>query len=440
MSRIRSALSACLRVVVLILLYLAVRLTWSVRLHGLRHDTRARSTYYAITHKRDFDSMAPVPPILLHRGWRAVVGEVRFAMRSDSLTRGFLARVVRRPAWFVWLLRPVAVGPVVRALGVFPLQKVSSGPLEEWLRDCRRAVGNVTAGQALAATTIAELAATGHLDERKMASARLSRLLRWRFHPALIRYVGPDALAGEARRATERHVALRARRYLTDIAAWMRAGGSVYSAPEGQFSLDGHLSRITSGFNRVLREAPGEAQVVPITIMYDFMTTGRPRMFIDVSPAIERAPGLTRDELNARLSRAWMQAARYTCTQLASGHLVRSQLAGRPTFSQTELVDTVLRQARQLHAQGRAVDARLLTRRGVRRRVGRYLAFAGRAGQVQRISRSAWQVRPLTLTLDVPAGEAGYRDAAVVYAWNELQDMGLPDDEPSAASADELTA
>jgi hypothetical protein len=247
-------------------------------------------------------------------------------------------------------------------------------------------------------------------------------------------------MIGAARRATERVVAHRARRYLADISAWMRHGGSIYSAPEGQFSSDGHLGRITSGFHRVLRDAPPEARVTPIAIMYDFMTTGRARMFIDLASAIEHAPALSRDALNARLRQAWMRAARYTCTQLASDYLVKARLEGSPTFDQADLTATVIRQARDLQSSGRSVDARLLTRRGARRRVRRYLAFVSRAGYLERAGDGTWKLRQFSLDITVPPGEAGYRTASLAYAWNELQDMGVPDAETGATSDDALTA
>jgi 1-acyl-sn-glycerol-3-phosphate acyltransferase len=439
MRRMWSPLSASLRTVVLYVLYVAVRLTWNVRVHGIENDPRAPSTYYAITHKRDFDSMAPLPVLLLQRGWRAVFGEVCFAMRSDSLSPGFLARVMRRPAWLVWLLRPVSLAGIIRALGIFPLQKVTVAPLEEWLRDCRQVAGNAVAAQVLAPSVIEDLAAVSRVDTRTVAARRLSRLFRWRYYRALIRYVGPEALVGAARRATERRVADRARRYIADISDWMRQGGSLYSAPEGQFSPDGHLSRITGGFNRALRDAPPTARVVPITIIYDFMTTGRATMFIDVAPAIEQAPTLLRDAVNRRLRQAWMRAARYTCTQLASGYLARAHLAGRTTFDEADLLATIMRQARELHDQGRAVDERLLRRRGARRRVRRYLQFVARAGYAKRVGRGGWELLAFSLDIHVRAGETAYPTAPLAYAWNELQDMGVPDGEPAVA-AGKLTA
>jgi hypothetical protein len=253
-------------------------------------------------------------------------------------------------------------------------------------------------------------------------------------------YVGPEALSGGVRRTTERGVATRAHRFLADISGWMREGGSIYSAPEGQITPDGHLSRITSGFHRVLREAPDDSLVIPITIMYDFMTVGRARMFVDMAPAIERAPAFSRDALDARLRAAWMRAARYTCTQLASGYLVSRQQLGHTSFSQAELLEVVMRQARELRAQGRAVDPRLLTRGGARQRVRRYLAFLRRARQIDRLRRGAWMLRPFPLEVELPIGEVAYRTAPLAYAWNELQDMGVLDEPPGATVHEALSA
>src|SRR5262245_54008799 len=59
-----------------------------VELHGIEHDTRAPCTYFAITHKRDLDSIAPLSAIVSRGGWGRLVGRLRFAMRADSFEPG----------------------------------------------------------------------------------------------------------------------------------------------------------------------------------------------------------------------------------------------------------------------------------------------------------------------------------------------------------------
>src|SRR5215813_2764330 len=93
------------------------RMAFALEISGLEHARVQPPVYFAISHKRDLDTMAPLGRILFHRGWRALTKEVRFAMRSDSFGPGFLARAVAVPRWvrpFQRLIRPISVGTILR--------------------------------------------------------------------------------------------------------------------------------------------------------------------------------------------------------------------------------------------------------------------------------------------------------------------------------------
>lgn len=423
MRRIRAALAAASRVIVGILLALAARASCRMEFHGLSEDTRAPRTYLAITHKRDLDAMGPVPWLLLHRGWRAITSEVHFAMRGDAFTRGFLARVVTRPRWLAWLLRPFSVGPVVRALGIHPLADLHLRPGEEWVRDTLRAEGDAPAGAVLTPTFLSTLASAARESEARVAGRPLSRLLAWRYQAVMSLWWVSDIFLPAPRREAELRMVAEAKRDLDDIAGWLRAGGSLLSAPEGRLSPTGLLSPISGGFHRVIAAAPDATRVLPIAIVYDAMTTGRPRMFVDLAPAIERAPTLPRAELDGALRQAWLAAARFTCSQLASGAIARAARISDTPFTRDELAHMVHAQAAALAAAGRRVDARLLHTRSARRAITRYLRFAARHGIVRRTEQGAWQALPINLELDVRPGETGYVRFPLAYACNELREM-----------------
>ncbi|MFI5273420.1 MAG: hypothetical protein ACHQ4H_10360 [Ktedonobacterales bacterium] len=400
-------------------------LLYDIEISGIEHDSGAPRTYYAITHRRDLDSIAPVPLIVAHRGWSGLSGDLRFAMRADSLERGFLARVLPRPRWLSHVLRRLSVGPVLRSVGVFPIESLRISPAERWLRAALANDGDALASQALAPAFVARLAHVAGDDAAALARQRLSWLLRWRYHLALQAYSGPELFAGEAKRRAERRAVAAVKRTLADQAEWLWQGGSLYSAPEGKFSPDGHFSPITGGFHRVLRAAPAETRVVPLAIMYDFMTAGRLRVVVDLAPAITRAPGLPPRELDACLRRAWRDAATLTCTHLASGWLARraSAAPGSARFTARELARAVYEQAHALAATGRHVDARLLAPAGVRRRTRAYLTYAARHGYVRAVDGGQWEVLPAPPMPRVALGAAGYRIAPLPYALNELEEL-----------------
>jgi hypothetical protein len=251
----------------------------------------------------------------------------------------------------------------------------------------------------------------------------LSDLLAWRFHAPLQPRVGPDMFTGDARRRAERRVVATAKAELATISAWVGAGGSLYGAPEGRLSPDGRLSPITSGLHRILRAAAEETRLVPIMIVYDFMTTRRKRMFVDLAPAIERVPTLPQRTLDDALRRAWMLAARFTCTQLGAAFLVRRAQGDATPFSLEEFTGALCREASALADAGRHVDRRLLSKRDARRRARGFLAFAARHGYIKRAGHSHWLATPGDLTVKAPAWDVGYRDFPLGYAWNEYSEM-----------------
>src|SRR5258707_12216755 len=91
--------------------------------------------------------------------------------------------------------------------------------------------------------------------------------------------------------------------------------------------------------HRLRKAAPPDTSLIPIFIIYDFMTLRKLRIFIDFAPPIEHAPGLSSKELDAQLRIGWVQNARFTCTQLASGFLIHASRAGLPSFTLEDLVD-----------------------------------------------------------------------------------------------------
>jgi hypothetical protein len=402
------------------------RVAFALEVSGLEHARVQPPVYFAISHKRDLDTMAPLGRILFRRGWRSLTSEVRFAMRSDSFEPGFLARVVEAPRWVLALLRlvrPISVGRILRGLGVYPLTDYSQRPGETWIREYLRVEGDTRAGEILAPWMIQTLADAIGDDPEAVARLMLSGLLAWRFHDPLQPRVGPDMFAGAARRRAERRVVETAKAELVVIADWMRRGGSLYGSPEGRLSPDGRISPITSGLHRILREAHPETRLVTIMIVYDFMTTHRKRMFVTLAPPIERVSQIPQRTLDEALRRAWLRSARFTCTQLGAAFLVQRAQNGAEPFTLEECADAIAAEALALAEQGRQVDRRLLAQQGARERVRGFLAFAARRGYVGRADRGRWLPAPGDLSVDVPAWDVGYRKFPLGYAWNEYNEM-----------------
>lgn len=416
-------LTACGRLLLAAAFWLASVMFHSVHVSGLEHDDGAPTTYFALAHKRDQDPFILLPPLIAHRGWRALVSDVRFALRGDAFAAGFLARMAPRPRWLARLLRPLDLRYILPKLGIYPIQSLWQ-PAEAWIRAYLRLENDRPAAEVLAPAFLESVAASAGQRLTDVAPRPLSHLLAWRYQPYLQRYHSVDIFLPEPRRVARQLALAAATRYRADLAAWLASGGSLLGAPAGQLSPDGGFGTSFAGLHRLLRVAPAGTRVIPLTITYDFMTTGRPRVFVDVAPAIPAFAALAPARRDAALLAAWRSSAYITCTQLCAAVLVEGAVDGWSTCTFDNLFASVRSRAARLAAAGNRVDPHLLLdARRCRRLVARFLRYCARHGLAVRGGDGAWTWRIGDTVMRVPSGEVGYREFPLLYAWNELREL-----------------
>ncbi|HEX9068920.1 MAG TPA: hypothetical protein VF807_09130, partial [Ktedonobacterales bacterium] len=199
---------------------------------------------------------------------------------------------------------------------------------------------------------------------------------------------------------------------------WLRAGGSLYTSPEGRLSPDGRISRVTAQIHRVLHDSPSTTPVVPIMLTYDFMRPGRMRAYVRVALPIARAPMLAPAKLDALLRAGWIAEATFTCTQIASAWLIER---GPEPFTTGELAAAIYADARRLQSSGHHVTAELLRPAGALQAARSYLGWSARHRVVGRAGRNRWRALPQP-TMHVPIGDVGYRRWPLAYANNEYHE------------------
>ncbi len=402
--------------------WIATRLSWEVKVHGKHYDSGASHTYLGMAHKRDLDPLMLLPTLIFHHTWRRLRGELRFALRGDAFSPGYLGRIVMQPRWLSRLLRVLSIGKVLRWLGAYSVEALMR-PAEEWIREALRYGGNRAAGDTLALSFLSDLANISGETQEQIAASPLSHLLSWRYHSVLQHFYSAEVLIGDVRRPLQQLTVVQIKDELADLDAWLWQGGSLYGSPEGQLSPVGKLGPINGGFHRVMRSAPPDTCVVPIVQMYDFMTTQRPRVFIDFAPPIQNAPLLSPAQLDEALRAAWRHSARFTCTQLASGFLMRVGQETDAKFTVDDLADYIHIQAKKLSFDGRHVDAHLLKRQGARKRASGYLAYAARHSLVRLNKDRTYMPTIAEPPLHLRVREVGYDLAPLTYACNELEDL-----------------
>ena len=423
MNRLTLFFSACSRFVLMGIFWVAVRLLYDVEFHGLEHVKGKRPSYFAMAHKRDMDPMVEIPSVLARQGWRAMADDVYFAMRSDAFAPGFLGQVVMYPRWFSRALRLLSLGSVLRFLGIRPLEDLHQRPAEMWIQDFIRAEGDMLAGDVLAPAFLQQLADTTGENIDSLSRQRLSHLLSWRYQAALQEFYSIDILQQQKHWHTKSTILSQLKQELTELRNWLARGRSIWGAPEGQLSPKGSNGRITAILHRLLRPGSASTSIVPITIVYDFMTVKRARIFVDIAPSILYDPQSPAQEINEQLRRTWLMSARFTCTQLASGFVVRMSKAAAPFFTLSDLVAAIEQEAARLAETGRHVDQRLLDHQSARKRAAAFMQYAERRKLVSRVAHDLYEVAGCDLAMEVRPGRTGYAEYPLAYAWNELQDM-----------------
>ena len=420
-----SVMLAICRAIIASAFWVASRIFHKVEVHGVEYDSGASRTYYGMLHKRDLDPIIIIPTVVFHRGWRGLAGDLHFALRSDGFSPGYLGRLVMYPRLLSRALRLLSIGPVLRWLGAHPVQDLLR-PSEEWVREALLLGIDSSVGDVFTSDFIEVLASITGEHKEHIGSYHLSQLLDWRYQSALQYYYSSEILVLSMRRPLERRMIARIKESIIELNTWVSSGGSLFGSPEGQLSPDGKVSSINSGLHRILRYSPSDMKIVPISIMYDFMTVGRMRIFIDFAPTIENASRLPSSELDSRLRLAWLRSARITSTQLASGFLVNAEREGLSSFTVDDVVDNVYHQAVKLAKAGRNVDQYLLTLNQTRKRALGFLAYAERNKLIRRIGKGTWTPTFNEAAIQVRPREVGYDQSPLIYAWNELQEILSP--------------
>ena len=422
LKKLLSVLSAICRTIIASAFWLAGRIFHAVEVHGVEQDPVAPRTYYGIQHKRDLDPIIILPSAVFHRGWRGLAGDLRFILRSDGFTPGYLARLVMYPRLLSRALRLLAIGPILRWLGAYPVQDLLR-PAEEWVREALQVSAENRVDDVFTSDFIEEFACVVGEDREQIASYRLSHMLAWRYHHALQRYYGSEILVQSMRRRLERRMIERIKESIMELNAWVSGGGSLFGSPEGQLSPDGKVSPISSGLHRTLRHIPSDTSIIPISIMYDFMTVKRMRIFVDFASPIEQASQLPSSELDARLRRAWLRSAHITTTQLASGFLMHTKRKGQTMFTLQDMADSIYHQALELAHIGRSIDRYLLDKNRSRQRTIAFLTYAEHHNLIRQVGMHTWECTFDETPIQVRPREVGYEQSPLVYAWNELEEI-----------------
>ncbi len=361
-----------------LVVYAACRAKYRVEAEGLANYTCSPATVVVFNHRRDAD--APIIANLLFKRHPTLGLErpLAFMGREDMFRTGFLTRYLE--AW-PWPLRalfsPLNLRSVLRLLRIYPMRRIAERSLGEVLETVLAVVGDVPLEQVLKSEWTQAFERIAGV-ERQALTVRYA--LRNRFRALLWQSHGLTKLSPRAFRAIETHeraVIEGQLRFFVDI---LNQGGTVVMAPEGAVSEDGRLARFRTGLHVLLARSHAPVRVLPVGITYDFTTSGRQRVFVNVGSEILGLEELKPRQMSLRVTQALLQQVTITASQLASVLLTAKRSSADAYVSAEELGAHVAAEAGRWREAGLHVDPRLLSASGLRQRVGEYVQYCLRAG------------------------------------------------------------
>ncbi|MGA8261968.1 MAG: hypothetical protein WB783_17280, partial [Arenicellales bacterium] len=276
-------------------------------------------------------------------------------------------------------LSALSVAPVLRAMRLRPMRRIPEHSLEELLSDVLEVLGNPPLKEVLRERWVTRFAdATGRgPDEITVADAlKAPRELLCRRHafrrltPAAFRRLAPferDLIGSQLGLFVE----------LVD------AGEAVLLAPEGAVSPDGRFGRPRQALHHLVNAPARSPHMLPVSLSYDALAPGRPRVLVRFGGPIPGLRGLSRRDTDIAARRALLEHWMINTSHLVAHYLNSDgvRAGGDAPRAAQEFVGRMVDRCRTLHAP---LDPALLDPAARARRTAECLAFLDRCGPSRR--------------------------------------------------------
>ncbi|MDA8094724.1 MAG: hypothetical protein M0T84_12655 [Betaproteobacteria bacterium] len=386
---------------------LVLRLRYDIRVSGREHYAEGVPTLLVANHRSDADGPI-VAAVMLRRQGVACRGDVPFFVaREDLFARGFLAQYVpAAPAFLRPVLGRLCLAPFLELMRVRPMRRVAERTLGEVLAQVREIAGDVPLAEILKAS---QLARYERLAAPNPVPATVGEALAQRYRALNQERLGLLKLRREMFQRLARSDREVIARQVGAFVALLEAGKTVFLAPEGVLSPHGCPMRSKAGLHLLLTRARVDVHLVPVGLTYDFMTTGRPAVFVRFGRELSSLEGCGVEALDERVHRAIAAQYTATATQIASVWLRARLHAGENRLEPSALRDGVMQAALDLACAGLPVDGRLLDPRAAHARIAECLGYCRRVGLLDsregRLRFARWPAQTACAALDHACNE-----------------------------------
>jgi 1-acyl-sn-glycerol-3-phosphate acyltransferase len=370
---------------------ISLRAVHRIEVSGLENYTRSPSTMVVMNHRRDTDGPIMAGVLLLRRGLALNGIMPYFVAREDLFRKGFLTEYLETwPNTARKLLWYLDLRPVLAALHVCPMRRIRERTLGEVLEDVLTQFDDQPLTEVLKPSWVQRFEDLAPVSERNVLTLR--NVLKKPYRSLLRQDYGLRKLNRRYFDAMKLYDSQIIESQLQRIVELLERGETVFLTPEGKVSADGHFDRFRAGLHLLVNRPRVPLRVLPMGITYDFMTTGRQSVFLNVGRELTDLQGLSRKEVDATVAKAIVTQLTVTASQLAS-QLLWSFRANGGRFSATELLERVGLEAQRCADAGVRVDPRLLNKRQLAKRIKQYLKYCVRKRMLVQTTRGAYHLQ-----------------------------------------------
>jgi 1-acyl-sn-glycerol-3-phosphate acyltransferase len=271
-----------------------IRAQFHVEVHGLEHFTGSPSTLVVSNHRRDADGPIIGTGLLRWMDDMDTGAAPWFVAREDLFRRGFLRHYLTDwPSPVRALLGGLSLRPVLQMLHLCPIRRIRERTLGEVLEDIPTVLGDLSLAEVLRPCVLARFRRQTPSGSRLQ---RVSDALQPRYRSLLRQQYGLMKLTRACFRRLRPHEEAVIGRQLNRFVDLLEEGAVMLLEPEGAISVDGSLGRLRLGLHILLNRPRVPVRVLPVGIVYDFMTRERPWVFVHIGREIPDLGGLSRRE------------------------------------------------------------------------------------------------------------------------------------------------
>lgn len=403
------------------LFYAVLSLLYDIRLVGLENYHAHPATLIAINHRRDLDILIIGSFLHLRKTLFQDRLRMHFAARNDLFDSGFLTAHYRLPGLMGELAHKVNITPIMRLLRARPISHLinkRTGPL---MRDVMEVVGNLKMEQIVKQVYLDEFArllkAPSNLD---LGSITIADFLGFDYSSLHQEHTDMGILQTGLSSRVRSHAMKMVERQLETLANVLDEGGICLIAPEGHLSYDGKFSPMKSGLHRLLSMTHADARVLPVSTTYDFMTTGRMRIYVTIGKEMVGLKEMNKYDLNDRVKRAIVCISPVTMGQLGSDFILRKVQAGLSLIYLDEVVKMISSKAKSLKASGFRLEDRLLDERSFQIRLHDFISYCLKKHILKKAGSGTFQIIKGNI---LNSGGCRHWENPVRYSSNEMESL-----------------